>query len=175
MSVVDVMNPTLPVVGVMNPTLPVVGVMNPTLPVVGVCSLFFNPGHIGHLEYLQKSKSMVDKLIVIVNNDHQAILKKGWSFMNEQDRLIMVKELRCVDEVFLAIDKDPTVIESLKYLATLEPKPTYFLKGGDRILALGNIPEAKICEELGITIIDGMGDKIESSTNLINGCVKTNL
>lgn len=139
-------------------------------PVVGIASLYFSPGHAGHIEYLQKSKSMVDKLIVIVNNDHQAILKKGWTFMEEQERMIIVKELRSVDEVFLSIDKDPTVIESIKYLASLDPKPTYFLKGGDRILSLGNIPEKLICDELGIIIVDGLGNKINSSTNLIEGC-----
>jgi len=139
-------------------------------PILGLVSLYANPIHRGHVEYLQKSKSMVDKLIVIVNNDHQALLKKGWSFMNEDERMLIIKEFRCVDEVFLAIDTDSTVIESIKYLASLDHKPTYFLKGGDRILALGNIPEAAICEELGIKIIDGVGDKIQSSTNLIEGC-----
>jgi cytidyltransferase-like protein len=138
-------------------------------PIIGICSAFMNPPHSGHIEYLQKSKAMVDKLILIINNDHQAHLKKGWTFMNEQERMIIAKELKSVDEVFLAIDQDPTVIESIKYLASREPKPTYFLKGGDRSLDLGNIPEAPICQELGITIIDGMGEKIQSSSNLING------
>ena len=33
--------------------------------------------HIGHLEYFKKSKQIGDKLLVIVNNDLQAKLKKG--------------------------------------------------------------------------------------------------
>lgn len=140
-----------------------------TTPIIGLCSLYGNCLHKGHIEYLQKSKQLVDKLIVIVNNDKQAILKKGWTFMPEDERVIIIKELRSVDEVFLAIDTDATVIESIKYLATLDPKPSLFLKGGDRSLSLNNIPEAAVCAELGIKIIDGMGDKIQSSTNLING------
>jgi len=137
---------------------------------VGIVSGYFLFSHRGHIEYLQKSKSMVDKLIVIVNNDHQAVLKKGWSFMNETERMFIVKEFKSVDEVFLSIDKDSTVIESIKYLATLDPKPTHFLKGGDRILELNNIPEASICKELGIEIIDGIGLKIQSSSNIIEEC-----
>ena len=140
-----------------------------SVPVVGLTSLYGNCLHAGHIEYLQKSKAMVDKLIVIVNNDHQAILKKGWTFMPENERMIIIKELKSVDEVFLSIDQDPTVIESIKYLASQDPKPSFFLKGGDRCLELNNIPEAAICKELGIKIIDGMGEKIQSSTNLING------
>lgn len=137
---------------------------------VGIISGFFLFNHAGHIEYIQKSKSMVDKLIVIVNNDHQAILKKGCSFMHEQERMLILKEFRSVDEVFLSIDQDSTVIESIKYLATLEPKPTHFLKGGDRILELNNIPEAFICKELGIEIIDQVGLKIQSSSNIIEKC-----
>jgi len=137
--------------------------------IVGICSGFMNPLHNGHIEYLQKSKAMVDYLILILNNNHQAHLKKGWTFMDENERMIIAKELKSVDEVFLSIDQDSTVIESIKYLASREPKPTYFLKGGDRSLDLENIPEASICKELGITIIDGLGAKIQSSTNLISG------
>jgi cytidyltransferase-like protein len=135
---------------------------------IGICSAYMNPVHSGHIEYLQKSKVMVDKLILIINNDHQAHLKKGWTFMDENERMIIAKELKSVDEVFLSIDQDPTVIESIKCIASKYPNPMYFLKGGDRSLDLGNIPEAPICEELGIIILDGMGDKIQSSTNLIN-------
>src|SRR6187431_2197803 len=97
--------------------------------IVGIVSLYGNCLHSGHIEYIQKSKAMVDKLIVIVNNDKQAILKKGWTFMHEDERVIIIKELRSVDQVFLSIDTDPTVVESIKYLASQE-KIHYFLKGG---------------------------------------------
>ena len=135
---------------------------------IGLCSGYMNPIHRGHIEYLQKSKTMVDKLILIINNDNQARLKKGWTFMDENERMIIAKELKSVDEVFLSIDQDPTIIESIKYIASKYPNPMYFLKGGDRSLDLGNIPEAPICEELGIIILDGMGEKIQSSTYLIS-------
>ena len=63
---------------------------------------YFDPLHVGHLEYLEMAKQLGDKLIVIVNNDKQALLKKGKSFMNENDRAEIVSALKCVDEVFLS-------------------------------------------------------------------------
>ena len=44
---------------------------------VVVASGYFDPMHYGHIEYLQKSKDLGDKLIVIVNSDKQARMKKG--------------------------------------------------------------------------------------------------
>ena len=42
-----------------------------------VCvSGYFDPIHVGHVEYFKMSKKIGDKLMVIVNNDTQAILKK---------------------------------------------------------------------------------------------------
>ena len=120
---------------------------------------YFDPIHVGHLEMLEIAKSLGDRLIVIVNNDEQAKLKKGKSFMNERDRLKIVESLKCVDEAFLSIDKDKTQCETLKYL-----KPNIFAKGGDRTSK--EIPESEICAELGIKIIDGLGKKIRSSSEL---------
>ena len=120
---------------------------------------YFDPLHVGHLECLELAKKLGDKLIVIVNSDLQARLKKGKSFMDEQDRLKIVSALKCVDEVFLSIDKDKSQCETLKYL-----KPNIFAKGGDRTSK--EIPESEICAELGIKIIDGLGKKIRSSSEL---------
>ena len=120
---------------------------------------YFDPLHVGHLECLELAKNLGDKLIVIVNSDLQAKLKKGKSFMNEKDRMRIVSALKCVDEVFLSIDKDKSQCESLRHL-----KPTIFAKGGDR--TSGEIPESKVCKELNIQIIDGLGEKIRSSSEL---------
>ena len=124
-----------------------------------VTSGYFDPLHVGHIECLELAKQLGDKLIVIVNSDFQAELKKGKSFMSEQDRMRIVSALSCVDEVFLSIDKDKTQCESLAYL-----KPNIFAKGGDRMS--DEIPESKTCHTLGIQIIDGLGDKIRSSSDL---------
>ena len=114
----------------------------------------------GHVEYLQKAKALGDKLIVIVNNDKQAHLKKGFEFMPFKERMEIVKALKFVDEVFPSIDEDKTVCKSLEAV-----KPHIFAKGGDRFSH--EIPEAEICNRLGIEIIHGLGDKIQSSSDLI--------
>ena len=79
-----------------------------------VCaSGYFNPIHYGHIEYLEKSKQLGDKLIVIVNSDKQSHLKKGTSFMPENERLKIVRSLRCVDAAILSVDEDRTVCKTL--------------------------------------------------------------
>ena len=70
---------------------------------------YFDPLHVGHLEYISLSRKLGDYLIVIVNNNHQCKLKKGKPFMDEKDRIKIVEALEYVDEVFLSIDKDKTV------------------------------------------------------------------
>ena len=125
-----------------------------------VCiSGYFDPLHVGHLEYINKAKELGDYLVVIVNNNSQCNLKKGKFFMDEKDRVEIVKNLKSVDEVFLSIDKDKTVSKSLEKL-----KPSVFANGGDR--KNYEIPESKICNQYGIKIIDGLGDKIRSSSDL---------
>jgi cytidyltransferase-like protein len=125
-----------------------------------VASGYFSPLHAGHVEYLQKSKALGDLLIVIVNNDRQEILKKGKSFMKASERIKVIRELRCVDVAIESIDEDRSVCKTLAAL-----HPHVFTNGGDQFNQ--NIPEAGICKELGIELIDGLGEKIQSSSTLI--------
>tara|TARA_B100000519_G_C14049581_1_gene346730 strand:+ start:118 stop:540 length:423 start_codon:yes stop_codon:yes gene_type:complete len=120
---------------------------------------YFDPIHIGHLEYLRMAKELGDSLVVIVNNNYQCKLKKGKHFMHENDRVEIVKALRFVDEVFLSVDKDRTVCKSLE-----EIKPDIFANGGDR--ATSEVPETPVCKKFNIKMVDGLGDKIRSSSSL---------
>ena len=120
---------------------------------------YFDPIHVGHLEYLRMAKELGDSLVVIVNNNYQCKLKKGKHFMDENDRVEIVKALRFVDEVFLSVDKDRTVCKSLE-----EIKPYIFANGGDR--ATSEVPETPICKKFNIKMVDGLGDKIRSSSSL---------
>lgn len=130
-----------------------------------VCvSGYFDPIHVGHLEYFKNSKKLGNKLMVIVNNDEQAVLKKGKAFMPCDERIKLIEEFKCVDIVVKSIDKDRTVCETIR---VLEPKPDLFCNGGDQFNDI--IPEAKICAERGIRLVDGLGDKIQSSSWLIKG------
>ena len=122
-----------------------------------VCiSGYFDPLHVGHLEYINKAKELGDYLVVIVNNNFQCKLKKGKFFMDEKDRVAIVKNLKSVDEVFLSIDKDKTVSKSLEKL-----KPSVFANGGDRDQT--NIPEMS---EKDIEFIFSIGgdEKMNSSS-----------
>ena len=124
---------------------------------------YFDPLHVGHIEYLEKAKSLGDKLVVIINSDEQARLKKGKPFMGQEDRLRIVKSLKCVDEAFISIDTDSSVWRSLRLCL-----PHIFANGGDR--KEEEIPEAEVCRELNIEMQDGLGDKIRSSSEI---CAKS--
>ena len=130
---------------------------------VVIVSGYFDPLHVGHLEYLRMASELGDQLLVIVNNDKQAILKKGESFMSEKDRMEIVFALECVDEVLISCDKDASVCKSLELAAQFKPMAhLIFAKGGDR--HFGEVPEVDTCKKLGIEMIGNLGEKIRSSS-----------
>jgi len=130
-------------------------------PIIVAVSGYFNPLHVGHLEMIERSRKLGDKLVAIVNNDYQVKLKGSVPFMSQVDRLKIVKALKYVDEVFLSIDRDATVCKSLAKV-----RPDIFANGGDR-KNLSNVPEFPICTKLGIKMVDGLGKKIRASSKLI--------
>ena len=132
-----------------------------------IVSGYFNPIHKGHIEYFKIAKSLCNYLVVIVNNDLQRELKGSKKFMSEDERSFIVSELKSVDEVFLSIDKDKTVIESIKQIHKRfsSNHEIYFANGGDQ--DNNSMPEKKICSELNIKLVDGLGDKVQSSSWLI--------
>lgn len=132
-----------------------------------IVSGYFNPIHKGHLEYFEKAKENGDRLWVIVNNDYQRALKGSKEFQEEDERLTIVQAIRTVDLAVLSIDKDRTVIESLKHIKSIFglDHELYFANGGDQ--NNDSIPEAEICNKLGIGLIDGLGNKIQSSSWLL--------
>ena len=79
--------------------------------------------------------------------------------MCEDDRLSIVSHIKGVDEAVMSIDEDKTVCKTLDLI-----KPDIFANGGDR--SNSEIPESSICKENGTKIIDGLGDKIRSSSEL---------
>jgi cytidyltransferase-like protein len=131
---------------------------------IACVSGYFDPIHIGHIEYFKLAKQSADQLMVIVNNDEQATLKKGRAFMPVDERIKIIQELKCVDFVVKSVDLDRTVCKTLSIAV---PRPTFFCNGGDQ--NNNSIPEATICRELGIALVDGLGDKIQSSSWLIKG------
>lgn len=132
-----------------------------------IVSGYFNPIHKGHIEYFNNAKANGDKLIVIVNSDHQRALKGSKEFQKEDERVFIVSNVKSVDMVFLSIDQDRTVCETIKYVYD-QLSSVYnlaFANGGDQ--NNNSIPEVPICNDLGIELIDGLGDKIQSSSWLL--------
>jgi cytidyltransferase-like protein len=132
-----------------------------------IVSGYFNPLHKGHLEYFNNAAAMADELFVIVNNDHQRALKDSKEFQLEDERMLIVSHLKPVHKAFLSIDTDRTVCETIAKIAK-EFGTSYelaFANGGDQ--NNDTIPERAICEKMGITLLDGLGDKIQSSSWLL--------
>ena len=135
-----------------------------------IVSGYFNPLHKGHLELFNKAKKQGDELWVIVNSDLQRKLKGSKEFMNEDERLLIVSSLKMVNFAMVSIDEDRTVSETLRalHVKAIAPDPKYqiaFANGGDQ--NNDSIPEARVCQELGIYLIDGLGGKIQSSSWLL--------
>ena len=135
-----------------------------------IVSGYFNPLHKGHLELFAKAKAQADELWVIVNSDLQRELKGSKEFQDENERLLIVSSLKMVDYAMISVDKDRTVCESIRALnvkaITKDPKyKVAFANGGDQ--NNDSIPEAGICRELGVSLLEGLGDKIQSSSWLL--------
>jgi D-beta-D-heptose 7-phosphate kinase/D-beta-D-heptose 1-phosphate adenosyltransferase len=133
-----------------------------------IVSGYFNPIHKGHLEYFNNAKNLADELFVIVNSDLQRALKESKEFQKEDERLFIVQNIKAVDTAIISIDKDRTVCASIAAIfETYGGQYQFgFANGGDQ--DNNSIPEAPICKELGIHLIDGLGDKIQSSSWLLN-------
>ena len=97
----------------------------------------FDPLHSGHIAYFKAAKEL-GTLGVGVNSDEWLVRKKGKFFMTVEERISIIKELKCVDVVIEFIDKDDTANDAIKMALEVYEK-VIFCNGGDRIK--GNIPE----------------------------------
>jgi cytidyltransferase-like protein len=134
-----------------------------------IASGYFNPIHKGHIEYLNRSKSIGDFLFVIVNNDYQRLMKGSKEFMNEDERLLVVSNIKSVDEAMISIDENSKLVEaSIEFIYNQigsKFDKIIFSNGGDQ--TSHTIGERDICEKLSIELVFGLGDKIQSSSWLI--------
>ena len=132
-----------------------------------IVSGYFNPLHKGHLELFEKAKAAGDQLWVIVNSDLQIELKGSKEFMDENERHLIVSAIGIVDKALVSVDKDKTQCATLRFLANEygTEYDLFFANGGDQ--NNDSIPEAPICKEVGIGLIQGLGDKIQSSSWLL--------
>ena len=117
--------------------------------------------HVGHVRYLQKTKSLADFSIVMLNSDKSVKMIKGDSrpINNENDRAEILTSLKCVDYVVLFEEKSPAeLLEKIK--------PNIYTKGAD--YTLETLPEREIVERNNIKVefIEFVQGK--STTNIIN-------
>jgi len=123
----------------------------------------FDPIHIGHLRMFKQAREYGTYLVVILNNDDWLKRKKGKAFMCQEDRAEIIRAFSCVNQVYIQKDNSDSVCECLRTL-----NPDVFINGGDR-RSEHDIPEEKICRELGIRMMFNIGgDKIRSSSDLLN-------
>jgi D-beta-D-heptose 7-phosphate kinase/D-beta-D-heptose 1-phosphate adenosyltransferase len=124
----------------------------------------FDPVHIGHVQLFEKARALGNRLIVILNNDNWLVAKKGFAFMEQKERAYVLAALKYVDGVIITgHPKNPTDMSVCAELKTL--KPNIFANGGDR--KADNIPEYRLCNDLGIKMVFNLGDKIQSSSELV--------
>ena len=117
--------------------------------------------HVGHVRYLQKTKTFADTLIVCLNSDKSVRTIKGPTrpINNENDRAEILCALSCVDYVVFFDESSPVDL-------LCEIKPDVYTKGAD--YTIETLPEAKPVMENGgrvefISFVEG-----KSTTNLIN-------
>ena len=132
-----------------------------------IVSGYFNPLHKGHLELFEKAKEVGDLLCVIVNNDKQRELKGSKFFQDQDERIRIIRALSIVDMAWVSVDQDSTQNATLKLMVDkfYDSMKLAFANGGDQ--NNDTIPEAEICRQLGVQLIDGLGNKIQSSSWLL--------
>lgn len=116
--------------------------------------------HVGHVRYLQQTKSFADYSIILLNSDKSVRSIKGPTrpINNEQDRAEILCALSCVDYVVLFDEDSPRNLLD-------EIKPDVYTKGAD--YTMDTLPEADIMKKNGtrvefISFVEG-----KSTTKLI--------
>ena len=121
----------------------------------------FDPVHIGHIRMIREASKYGD-VIVVANSDDWLFRKKGFVFMEWEQRAEILSAIKGVVKVSGVDDSDGTVCEAIRRL-----EPDYFANGGDR--KKHNTPEQSVCEELNVKMLWGIGgdDKANSSSELV--------
>src|SRR5574344_546992 len=101
--------------------------------------------HVGHVKYLQKTKTFADYSFVLLNSDKSVKAIKGDSrpINNELDRAEILCALSCVDYVVIFDETSPEKLVD-------ELKPDVHTKGAD--YTIKTLPEAEIFEKNGTKV-----------------------
>ncbi|PIR70012.1 MAG: hypothetical protein COU47_00595 [Candidatus Niyogibacteria bacterium CG10_big_fil_rev_8_21_14_0_10_46_36] len=135
-------------------------------PIIVAVSGGFDPIHIGHIRLFKEAKTLGDRLIVVLNNDHWLRAKKGYVFMPERERKEIIEALSFVDKVVVTghpkNPKDMSVTDALMRI-----RPHIFANGGD--VTQKNAREKEVCKiiKCKMAFNTGKGGKIQSSSSLV--------
>tara|TARA_S200000501_G_C20809192_1_gene737584 strand:+ start:635 stop:1066 length:432 start_codon:yes stop_codon:yes gene_type:complete len=127
----------------------------------------FDPLHSGHIAYFKAAKEFGDTLCVAVNSDDWLRRKKGKPFMNIDERVSVLKELKTPDIVIEFNDNDDSACDAIE-MALQVYEEVVFANGGDR--GRMNTPEyikykddPRVIFEFGV----GGANKMNSSSKLL--------
>ena len=136
----------------------------------------FDPVHKGHIECINNAKELADEVWIGLNNDRWLFQKKGKSFMKEQERAFIMSNLKSVDWVYIMNPKDHSDKTAIDFIDASRER--YIRKNGELpkgVMAFGNggdrtettTPENDTCDSYGISSVWGLGEKIQSSSWLL--------
>ena len=145
----------------------------------------FDPVHKGHLRMFREASWLGHQVIVGLNSDDWLSRKKGKPFMKFEERKEIIEGFKYVNQVIPFDDSDDTAsdlirrvyniyegeeheheYEDFDHMGMVGYYQIYFANGGDR--TTDNVPEMKVCKELDVTMLWGVGGgKIQSSSWLI--------
>lgn len=119
-----------------------------------------HPGHIRHLKLASQEGYLVVTLTAGV-----FMSKPGHPLFTDEERLEMLRELRCIQRV-------EVIYSAYPYEAIDLVRPDIYVKG---LEYEGRLPEQKYCEDRGIKVMF-LGEKIYGSTTLAQrtGILSTN-
>jgi cytidyltransferase-like protein len=105
----------------------------------------FDPLHSGHISYFNAARELGNRLIVGVNSDAWLQRKKGRSFMDIQERMTLVSNLKMVDQCMTFDDSDGSACDAIRQVLSMYPQDRLiFANGGDR--HSNNIPESAVAD-----------------------------
>ena len=118
----------------------------------------FDPVHKGHIRMFREAANLGANVIVGLNSDEWLSRKKGKPFMNWDERVEILESCKFINQVLPFDDSDETANDIIKQVCSLYRDfdvNIYFANGGDR--TSDNVPEMKVCDELGVEMIWGLG------------------
>lgn len=131
----------------------------------------FDPLHDGHIDFLAEVRSDFDIVAVILLNDEQLKLKKGYSFQNVEARAKIVESLMYVDWVLISRDYNFPSLKSIDLAVKYYQKELYkdiSLVTCDEF----HLQEQMIADSLNVTLEDNYMEKTTSSSDLIERVCK---